>query len=523
MRPLQHLFDRLTLTSQVLVAGLTCSTVAAGASTYWLQAQPNAAWAALGGGALSAAAASLLARRVTVSIRSIAAAARVLARDDAPEDATLPYKSATGELHDATLALRRAVELARQQRLALTTRNAALGVKLQTRTQELTSLQDLSINLAEHNDIASLVAQALGALQQSMHFASASVWSRVGMQAKAPVVLMGYRSPETPLAGVQLSDLTGLRLSRANLQRYEQIERDAQPIIENSPRQGLLNWLWAMVTDDARTSELYRSTQSCMAVPLKVRDRALGVLRVDHGEPEYFDRERSRLLGAVGSQTALAMRHAHLLAQERDMAVVAERNRIARELHDAVSQTLFAANLLAGTLARAPAVDQTTRQQAITLERLNRSALAEMRMLLFELRPDALADARLSELLQHAVQALSGRGNIEITTDLCAQGGPPTAQRVQLYRVAQAALSNIARHSGARHVHVSWSVPHPGFGVLRITDDGRGFDAELPREGHLGVDNIRDRANELGANLVFNTAPGKGTEIELELTWSEGK
>jgi signal transduction histidine kinase len=520
MRPLQHLFDRLTLTTQMLASGLTFSAAAAGASWATWPDQPHSAWGVLGGGALVTAMGALLARRVTLSVQSLAQAARVLAREDAPEDATLPYKSATAELHDATLALRRAVDLARQQRLALTARNAALGVKLQTRTQELTSLQDLSIGLAHHNDVASLVAEALGALQQTMNFASASVWSRVGMQAKAPVVLMGYRSQETPLAGVQLADLTGLRLSRANLQRYEQIERDALPIIENSPRQGLLNWLWAMVTDDARTSELYRSTKSWMAVPLKVRERVLGVLRVDHGEPDYFDRERTRLLGAVGSQTALAMRHAHLLAEERDVAVVAERNRIARELHDAVSQTLFAANLVAGTLARAAAVDDATRQQAITLERLNRSALAEMRMLLFELRPDALADARLSELLQHAVEALAGRGDIDISTDLASDGGPPTAQRVQLYRIAQAALSNIARHSGALHVHVSWAVPRPGYGVLRIADDGRGFDAALPREGHFGVDNIQDRAAELGATLAFNTAPGQGTEIKLELTWS---
>jgi signal transduction histidine kinase len=508
----------------VLASGMVCSLLAAVATWATLKDQPNLHWATLGGGALSTLVASLLARRVTVSTQSIAAAARALVREDAPEDANLPYKSATGELHDATLALRRAVDLARQQRLALTARNAALGVKLQTRTQELTSLQDLSIGLAEHSDLSALVGEALGALQQTMNFASASVWSRVGMQAKAPVVLMGYRSQATPLAGVQLADLTGLRLSRANLHRYEQIERDTQAIVENSPRQGLLNWLWAMVTDDARTSELYRSTKSWMAVPLKVRDRVLGVLRVDHGEPDFFSAERTRLLGAVGSQTALAMRHAHLLAEERDVAVVAERNRIARELHDAVSQTLFAANLVAGTLARAPAVDDATRQQALTLERLNRSALAEMRMLLFELRPDALADARLSELLQHAVEALNGRGNIEITTDLASDvglaQGPPTAQRVQLYRVAQAALSNIGRHSGAHHVHVSWTVPHPGFGVLRIADDGRGFDAELPREGHFGVDNIRDRANELGATLQFNTAPGQGTEIKLELNWS---
>jgi signal transduction histidine kinase len=255
-------------------------------------------------------------------------------------------------------------------------------------------------------------------------------------------------------------------------------------------------------------------------VPLKVRDRVLGVLRVDHGEQDFFDPERERLLAAVGSQTALAMRHAHLLAQQRDLAVVTERNRIARELHDAVSQTLFAANLLAGTLARADTIDEATRGQVQTLERLNRSALAEMRMMLFELRPDALEGVRLPELLQHAVEALAGRGGVEVSTEYAAEPGLPTAQRIEIYRIAQEALSNVGRHSGARHVHVGWTVGPPGEGRLHIVDDGCGFDAEVSRPGHFGLGNMRDRAAAAGGTLQITSAPGEGTELLLQVKWS---
>jgi signal transduction histidine kinase len=519
MRAALNVFDRATLTQQVLGLGLAASSTCA-LALWWWQPPPTALWAVwvLGTGALATLACSWPAWREVRSVHDVSAAARVLSRDDAPEDSNLPYKSPTRELHDATLALRRMVDAARQRQQALVARNKALGVQLQSRTQQLSSLQDLSIGLATHNDMAGLVAEALSALQQTVSYASASVWARAGLERAQPVELLGYRSGEAELSGLALSDLQGLRLSRANQQRYEQIEQDGQAIVENRPRQSLLSWLWAMVTDDARTSALYRSTRAWMAVPLKVREQVLGVLRVDHSEPGYFDPERERLLLAVGSQTALAMRHAALLAQERDVAVMAERNRIARELHDACSQTLFAANLAAGTLSRALGTQDPARQQVQILERLNRSALAEMRMLMFELRPDAFEGTRLCDLLQQAVEALAGRGEIEVGTDLCNADVLPTARRVQVYRIAQEALSNIARHSAARNAQVSWRLREPGRAVLRVADDGRGFDPGLPHPGHFGLGNMQERAAEIGATLNVRSAPGQGTELLLELS-----
>ena len=518
MRSVQHLFDRLHLPGQVLVVGAVLSAAAAAMLGTTDAHDAATAWWALGTGSLTTAAAAALALRAMRATNDITLAARLIAREDSAQT-QLPYKSPTAELHQATTALRRMVEAARQRQQALEARNAALGVKLHSRTQELSSLQDLSIGLAQQGDIGALVTEALGALEQTIDYNSASVWAREDLEPKRPVVLMGYRSHDASIADLALSDLAGLRLSRANMQRYEQIEADGQPLIENQPRQGLLSWLWEMVTDDARTSALYRNTRAWMAVPLKVREQVLGVLRVDHGEAGHFDEQRARLLQAVASQTALAMRHAHLLARERDIAVMTERNRIARELHDAVSQTLFAANLLAGTLARAEGLDADIRQKAQTLERLNRSALAEMRMLMFELRPDALQAARLTDLLQQAVEALAGRSEIETSVQLQAGEGPPPAQRVQLYRVAQEALSNIARHSGASHVHLAWTLPEPGRGRLRICDDGCGFDPDSDHPGHFGLDNMRERATELGAEFSVASTPGEGTHIELELSW----
>ncbi|MDE2397197.1 MAG: sensor histidine kinase, partial [Burkholderiales bacterium] len=302
---------------------------------------------------------------------------------------------------------------------------------------------------------------------------------------------------------------------------YEQIEREREALIENRARQSLFSWLWSKVTDDAPSSELYRASRSWMAVPLRYREDVLGVMRVDHQEPDYFDPERARLLNAVSSQTALAMRHARLQAQQREVAVIAERNRIARDLHDAVSQTLFAANVLAGTLARSfqrePAPEAASvAAQAQALERLNRGALAEMRLLMFELRPDALHTTPLAELLQHAIEALACRGDIAIESALAPQDALAPEVRVQLYRIAQEALSNVARHSGALHCRVEWTPTGKRSALLRIADDGTGFNPEAARPGHFGVENMRGRALEIGAKLTLTSAPGEGTELRVE-------
>jgi signal transduction histidine kinase len=197
-----------------------------------------------------------------------------------------------------------------------------------------------------------------------------------------------------------------------------------------------------------------------------------------------------------------------------------ERERVARKLHDALSQTLFAANLLAGTLARAEDLGEAARGQALTLERLNRSALADMRMMLFELQPEAIDSVRLPELLQHAVDSLAGRGGVKVTTAISHEPGPPTPVRREVYHIALEALSNIGRHSGASNVHVAWAIQAGGRGRLDILDDGRGFNPEVLSAGCAGLELMQRRAAGMGAELSIKSAPSEGTELKLEITWS---
>ncbi len=519
--PARRLFNQRTLPAQIAWAGVAVSAAAAGAAWVWSSHDWQVVLAVAGAALAVAVVGAALAGRAMHALNEIAGAARVLRRDDSQDEYNIPLAECSAELRQATVNLRRMVDATRRRRRALEARNVALARRLEDRTHELSTLQDLSIGLATHSNLHELVDEALGALEQTMDYASASLWARSAREAGANVVLMGYRTGDDAEAPAT-RDLTGMRLSRANLQRYEQIEREREPLIENQARQSLFSWLWSKVTDDARSSALYSASRSWMAVPLKFREHVLGVMRVDHQEPDYFDAERARLLTAVSSQTALAMRHAQLQAQEREVAVMAERNRIARDLHDAVSQTLFAVNLVASTLAktvgREPAPPPSSiESQAQALEKLSRGALAEMRLLMFELRPDALLRVPLADLLQHAIEALSCRGDV-LVEQVMAKDDPFAPEvRLQLYRIAQEALSNIAKHSGAQHAKVEWAVRGPGKAMLRITDNGVGFDADQPRPGHFGLENMRSRAQEIGATLTLTSVTGQGSELRVEL------
>lgn len=515
-------FEELGLPQQVAAFGAAVSALACGAAWQWLGGRPVAI--PVGAAALIATGSSvLLARRNARALREVASAARVITRDEAADNGDIPLEEANADLRAATANLRRMVEAARRRQRALEARNLALSRQLEHRTHELTTLQDLSIGLASKSELHELVDEALRALEQTMEYASASLWVRQSGTERGQVVLLGYRVGESSEdAAAETDDLTGMRLSRANLQRYEQIERERQPLIVNQSRQSLLSWLWARVTDDARSSKLYRASRSWMAVPLNTRERVLGVMRVDHQDEGYFDPERTRLLTAVSSQTALAMHHAQLLAQERDVAVMAERNRIARDLHDAVSQTLFAANVMAGTLALTVARDpppsaEAIRAQAQALQKLSSGALAEMRLLMFELRPDALQNTPLAELITHAIEALRSRGECEVEPSLSRGDDFSADVRIHLYRITQEALSNVARHSGASRVEVQWLVRGPQEATLRIADNGKGYDPAVPVPGHFGTENMRTRAQEIGAEFSVTSAPGQGTELRIEL------
>lgn len=178
--------------AQTLLVGTFVVLLACGLLA-WIhqQADHPTVLTALGTGMLAVVACAWLAHRTADSLDRIAAASRLLRRDDAPDDANIPLIDANAELRQATMRLRRMVEAARDRRLALLERTVVLGNQLQVRTHELSTLQDLSVGLATKTDMHELVDEALKALEQTLDYDSASVWSRENMLPTESVVLMG--------------------------------------------------------------------------------------------------------------------------------------------------------------------------------------------------------------------------------------------------------------------------------------------------------------------------------------------
>ncbi|MFZ6029500.1 MAG: two-component regulator propeller domain-containing protein [Chloroflexota bacterium] len=208
-----------------------------------------------------------------------------------------------------------------------------------------------------------------------------------------------------------------------------------------------------------------------------------------------------------------------LAAKAAEEAVVAERTRLARDLHDAVTQTLFAASLIAEVLPDLWTVDADEAQKSTEeLRQLTRGALAEMRTLLLELRPAALTQARLADLLRQLAEALIGRARLPVTLTVEGERSLPPEVQVGLYRIAQESLNNIFKYARATHVEVHLALS-PAGANLEIRDNGVGFDAAQVRPASMGQRIMRERAEAIGADLQVSSAPGRGTTVSV--TWVE--
>jgi signal transduction histidine kinase len=207
------------------------------------------------------------------------------------------------------------------------------------------------------------------------------------------------------------------------------------------------------------------------------------------------------------------LRNAQLYDEAQSLATLQERQRLTRDLHDSVSQTLFSAATLA-ELAPRLLDDQPEKARGylIDVQDLTRTALAEMRTLLMELRPDALIRTELGILLRQLCDVLTGNTQLQMTLTITDKILLPEEEQIVFYRVAQEALNNIAKHAQATQVRVELDKSDDQV-TLTILDDGRGFSqAEVPPD-HFGVRIMHERADSIGAELTINSV--QGTEIIL--------
>lgn len=209
-------------------------------------------------------------------------------------------------------------------------------------------------------------------------------------------------------------------------------------------------------------------------------------------------------------------RQAEQALLESEAAIGTERSRIARDLHDSVTQTLFSASMIADVLPILwDSNPEAARDRLQELRELSRGALAEMRTLLLELRPDALEDAELDQLLQQLADATIGRFRMPVEIKIAGEiNDLPSDWWIVIYRIVQEALNNAGRHAEASQATVDIRSDGQGF-ELTIRDDGCGFDGNTHKGGHFGLGNMRERADSIDATLVIESQPDQGTTIHL--------
>lgn len=280
-------------------------------------------------------------------------------------------------------------------------------------------------------------------------------------------------------------------------------------------------------------TDLAKDYQALLAMPLVFpKGEIYGALDLYFKSPRVFSEDDIALVRAYSDQVILAIENALLKKRAEQMAINEERERLARDLHDTVTQTLFSASLIADVLPVLWEQDQENGRLALReLSQLSRGAMAEMRALLFELRPSALIAADIFTLMQQLVDAFVSRTRIQASIEIRHDECPLTPDvKIALYRIMQELLTNIEKHARATRVEVVFGMVDANPVSKRsplhcrvcqrclhlmVSDNGRGFDPTAITSDHLGLRIIRERVEGIHGSIQMTSAPGAGMRVEI--------
>ena len=397
-----------------------------------------------------------------------------------------------------------------------------LEQRVAERTRELTALLDMSQQMASLLELRPLLSTILNQLQTLVAYTEATI----SVRERDSFIIVDYRGsyPTEQIVGLKT------RVNQAPL-LFEMIEQRQSALIADIAADTALAHEFRASAPENLEDLLVR-VRSYLAVPLMVKQDVIGFLGMSFHQPNHYSERDVDLVTAVANQAAIAIENARLYEQAQQLAALQERQRLARELHDSVSQALYGIALgarTAQTLVQREMADQTAPESSLPRSlneplayvlSLAEAGLAEMRALIFELRPESLEAEGLISALSKQAAALQARHSLNIETDFA--GEPPVSLAIKeaLYRIAQEALHNVVKHARARHVVVKlWcdetAVAHGSVHsvFLQIQDDGIGFDPSADFPGHLGLRSMRERVERLGGQLRLESSPGSGTRL----------
>ena len=382
-----------------------------------------------------------------------------------------------------------------------------LEQRVEERTRELSTLLDISHNVASYIELKPLLATVLDQLKMVVDYTGSSFSILEGED----LVLVENRGPAPLDQVLQLHfPIKTMGIIWETLSRRE-------PVIIPDVR------------DDSHLSQAFRTMMdkrlkapfgyicSWMAVPLSHQEQIIGMLTLSSSEPDYYTQRYASLALAIANQAAVALANARLYEQAQELAALEERQRLARELHDSVSQALYGITL--GTHTARTLLQRDPSKVAEPLDYVLSQAevaLTEMRALIFELRPESLATEGLVAAISRQAAALHARHEIVVSTELCDEPDLSLKAKEELYRVVQEALHNTVKHARAKKVNVRMCWDTDGL-LVEVCDDGIGFDTERSFPGHLGLHSMQERMARLGGTLRLESTPGQGTCIRAQL------
>ncbi len=293
-------------------------------------------------------------------------------------------------------------------------------------------------------------------------------------------------------------------------------------------REGIVGWVAAegepcLVPDVSREPRYLQlsetETRSELAVPIRTKDKIIGVLNIESDRIDAFDESDLTVLQSLGNQAAIAIENARLYEQARQVAALSERQRLARELHDSVTQEIYGVTMYAEAASRL-LMDGKVEQAADYLQELRKTAqeaMGEMRLMIFELRPPVLEREGLIGALQARLEAVEGRTGLQTRFEVEGEAGLSPEIEEGLYRIAQEALNNALKHSQAGNLSVRLVLGDRSVS-LEIADDGIGFDPSIGREeGGMGLRGMGERASQIGGKLTLTSGPEEGTIVRVEV------
>ena len=396
-------------------------------------------------------------------------------------------------------------------RLFAAARDRAVIEERQRLSRELSTLLEAARELASTHELDPLLELLLDRLKAVVDYASAAILILEGSELR-----YGYR--RWPAA----YEREGTRSIRFPVDRFgafwDRLSRD-EPIIiadvrDDSPEG---RGFQEVVGGREAGESTFEFIRSCVFAPLVVKGRIIGMLSITRSRPHAFVPREAELAVAIARQAAVAIENARLYEQVRNLAIVEERQRLARELHDSVTQALYGVTLYTEAAIRQLAAGDadTVREHLRDVRLTAKEALGEMRLLLFELRPPLLEEHGLPAALRARLAGVEARSGLVTEAQIDESVRLPAVIEQDFYRIAQEALNNVLKHARASRVRVLLEAAD-GRVRLEVTDDGVGFEP-AGASGGLGLAGIRERADRLGATLQVDSGPGAGTRIVVEV------